>query len=121
MSSRAAVLTVERLRGDFFPLVLALVTGLDYFDNSIFSFFATYIAGGVNATSDELVWSSSSYAVAAVLGILQQQWWVDRLGHRRYVAGCMLLYSFGAVMPTLCETSFQLLFARGFQGYSSAR
>lgn len=38
MSARAPVFTVERLRGDFFPWVLALVTGLDYFDNAIFSF-----------------------------------------------------------------------------------
>ncbi|MGX7003547.1 MFS transporter [Caballeronia sp. KNU42] len=117
MSARAPVFAVERLRGDFFPWVLALVTGLDYFDNVIFSFFASYIAGGVNASPDELVWSSSAYAVAAVLGILQQQWWVDRLGHRRYVAGCMLLYACGAVMSALTETSLQLMFTRGLQGY----
>ncbi|MEA3124648.1 MAG: hypothetical protein QOD67_1667 [Caballeronia sp.] len=117
MSARAPVFTVERLRGDFFPWVLALVTGLDYFDNAIFSFFASYIAGGINASPDELVWSSSAYAVAAVLGILQQQWWVDRLGHRRYVAGCMLLYAFGAMMSALTETSLQLMFTRGLQGY----
>jgi MFS family permease len=117
MSARAPVFTVERLRGDFFPWVLALVTGLDYFDNAIFSFFASYIAGGINASPDELVWSSSAYAVAAVLGILQQQWWVDRLGHRRYVAGCMLLYACGAMMSALTETSLQLMFTRGLQGY----
>ena len=75
--SRASLFSVAKLRGDFFPWVLALVTGLDYFDNAIFSFFASYIAGGINASPDELVWSSSAYAVAAVLGILQQQWWVE--------------------------------------------
>ena len=117
MSARAPVFAVERLRGDFFPWVLALVTGLDYFDNAIFSFFASYIAGGINASPDELVWSSSAYAVAAVLGILQQQWWVDRLGHRRYIAGCMLLYACGAMMSALTETSLQLMFTRGLQGY----
>jgi MFS family permease len=116
-SSRVPLFSVEKLRGDFFPWVLAVVTGLDYFDNAIFSFFASYIAGGVNASPDELVWSSSAYAVAAVLGILQQQWWVERFGYRRYVAGCMLLYSAGAIAAALCETSFELAFARGFQGY----
>lgn len=117
MSARAPVFAVERLRGECFPWVLALVTGLDYFDNAIFSFFASYIAGGINASPDELVWSSSAYAVAAVLGILQQQWWVDRLGHRRYVAGCMLLYACGAIMSALTETSLQLMLTRGLQGY----
>ncbi|SAL46454.1 major facilitator transporter [Caballeronia terrestris] len=110
-------LTAGRLRADFFPWVLALATGLDYFDNAIFSFFASYIAGGVNASPDELVWSSSAYAVAAVLGILQQQWWVERLGHRRYIAGCLLLYAAGAAMSALSDSSLQLMFARGFQGY----
>jgi MFS family permease len=116
-SSRVPLFSVEKLRGDFFPWVLAVVTGLDYFDNAIFSFFTSYIAGGVNASPDELVWSSSAYAVAAVLGILQQQWWVERFGYCRYVAGCMLLYSAGAVAAALCESSFELAFARGFQGY----
>ncbi|MEM5437144.1 MFS transporter [Paraburkholderia diazotrophica] len=116
-SPRAQVFSADKLRGDFFPWVLAVVTGLDYFDNAIFSFFASYIAGGINASPDELVWSSSAYAVAAVLGILQQQWWVDRVGYRRYVAACMLLYAAGAVAAALCDTSFGLLFARGFQGY----
>ncbi|EGD00958.1 major facilitator transporter, partial [Burkholderia sp. TJI49] len=51
------------LRADLFPWALALVTGIDYFDNAIFSFFASYIAGGINASPDELVWSSSAYAV----------------------------------------------------------
>jgi MFS family permease len=115
-SNRQALFS-ERLRGDAFPWVLALVTGLDYFDNSIFSFFTSYIAGGINASPDELVWSSSAYAVAAVLGILQQQWWVERFGYRRYVAGCMLLYACGALAAAACDTSIELAFARGFQGY----
>ncbi|MBN3727375.1 MFS transporter [Burkholderia sp. Ac-20379] len=115
--TRPAFWSVATLRGGLFPWVIALVTGLDYFDNAIFSFFASYIAGGVNASPDELVWSSSSYAMAAVLGILQQQWWIDRVGHRRYVSGCMVFYAAGAVAATLADTSLQLAFARGLQGY----
>ncbi|WP_321948857.1 MFS transporter [Paraburkholderia sp. J10-1] len=114
---REPILSAARLRGDFFPWVLALATGLDYYDNAIFSFFTSYIAGGINASPDELVWSSSAYAVCAVLGILQQQWWVERMGYRRYVASCLLLYSAGAIAAALCESSIELAFARGFQGY----
>jgi len=114
---RPPLLSAERLRGDFYPWVLALATGLDYFDNAIFSFFVSVIAGGVNASPDELVWSSSAYAVAAVLGILQQQWWVERVGYRRYVGGCLLLFAVGAGFAALSESSLQLAFARGFQGY----
>src|SRR5258708_6639275 len=116
-SPRVPWFSAATLRGDFFPWVLAVVTGLDYFDNAIFSFFTSYIAGGINASPDELVWASSACGVGAVLGILQQQWWVGRFGYRRYVAGCMLLYSVGAIAATLCESSIELAFARGFQGY----
>jgi MFS family permease len=96
---------------------LALVTALDYFDSSLFSNFASFIAGGINASPDELVWSSSSYAVGAVLGILQQQWWVERLGNKRYIAGCMLLFAAAASLSALAETSFELTLTRAVQGY----
>jgi MFS family permease len=109
--------TAQRLRDDFFPWAIALATGLEYFDNTIFSFFTSYIAGGINASADELVWSSSAYAVASVLGILQQQWWVERLGYRRYIGGCLLLFAAGSMAAALSESSIELAFARGAQGY----
>ncbi len=71
------------------PWAIGLVTAVDYFDNALFAFFASYIAGGVNASPDELVWASSAYALGAVLGILQQHAWIERLGYRRYLALCM--------------------------------
>ena len=109
--------TANRLRDDLFPWAIALATGLEYFDNTIFSFFTSYIAGGINASADELVWSSSAYAVASVLGILQQQWWVERLGYRRYIGGCLLLFAAGSMAAALSESSIELAFARGAQGY----
>jgi MFS transporter, DHA2 family, multidrug resistance protein len=116
-STGRAESVAARIRDDFFPWAIALATGLDYFDNSIFAFFTSYIAGGINASPDELVWSSSAYAIASVLGILQQQWWVDRLGYRRYLAGCLFLFAAGGVAAALCESSFELALARGVQGY----
>ncbi|HHD7482147.1 TPA: hypothetical protein ACOVJH_005317, partial [Klebsiella oxytoca] len=52
-----------------YSLAIALCVGLEFFDSAFFSFFASYIAGGVNAPADELVWSTSLYAVTSVLGI----------------------------------------------------
>ncbi|MDM0075620.1 MFS transporter [Variovorax sp. J2P1-59] len=99
------------------PWVIGLVTGIDYFDNALFAFFASYIAGGVNASADELVWASSAYALGAVLGILNQHAWVERLGYRRYLAICMFAFAVGGVCAALGENSVQLMLARGFQGY----
>lgn len=104
-------------RAAFLPWVLALITALDFFDSVIFSFFASYIATGVGASLAQYVWLSSGYAVAAILGILQQEWWVERLGHRRYIAGCMLSYAAAGVFAALAGTPLELLIARSVQGY----
>jgi MFS family permease len=99
------------------PWAIGLVTAIDYFDNALFAFFASYIAGGVNASPDELVWASSAYALGAVLGILQQHAWIERLGYRRYLAVCMFAFAAGGVAASLCDSSTQLTLARGLQGY----
>lgn len=99
------------------PWAIGLVTAIDYFDNALFAFFASYIAGGVNASPDELVWASSAYALGAVLGILQQHAWIERLGYRRYLAVCMFAFAAGGVAAALCDSSTQLTLARGLQGY----
>ena len=72
------------------PWAIGLVVAIDYFDAALFAFFASYIASGVNASPEELIWASTAYALLAVLGILQQHAWVERLGYRRYLAICML-------------------------------
>ena len=101
----------------FGPWVIGLVTGIDYFDNAMFAFFASYIAGGVSASADELVWASSAYALGAVLGILQQHVWVERIGYRRYLALSMFVFAVGGVFAAMSENSVQLMLARGLQGY----
>jgi len=99
------------------PWAIGLVTAIDYFDNALFAFFASYIAGGVSASPDELVWASSAYALGAVLGILQQHAWIERLGYRRYLAISMFAFALGGVCAALCDSSLQLMLARGVQGY----
>ncbi len=99
------------------PWAIGLVTAIDYFDNALFAFFANYIAGGVNASPDELVWASSAYALGAVLGILHQHAWIERLGYRRYLAVCMFAFAAGGVGAALCDSAMQLTAARAVQGY----
>lgn len=53
-------------RQRLFIVAIALFVGLEYFDSTCFSFFASYIAGGVNASADELVWSTSVYAITCI-------------------------------------------------------
>ncbi|XXA08616.1 MFS transporter [Paraburkholderia sp. A3BS-1L] len=114
---RTRLLTIRPLRSDLFPWAVALSVGLDYFDNTMFPFFNSYIAGGINVPPDEMVWSSSAYAVASVLGIVHQQWFVERIGYRRYLTICLLMFSIGSLAVSLSSTSFEVAMARGFQAY----
>lgn len=107
----------DRMRMTVFAWALALATGLDYFDNAMFGFFTRHIAGGINASPDELVWASTAYALTSVLGILQQQWWVERVGYRRYLGASLLLFAVGSVGAALSESSMELAMARGMQGF----
>ncbi|MGI4814969.1 MAG: MFS transporter [Janthinobacterium lividum] len=115
---RAPVEVPGKLKGAVaLTWILAVVTGVDYFDNATFSFFAGFIAGGVHASADQLVWASTSYAVAAVMAILQQQWWTDRLGHRRYFTLFYLIYAVAAVGAGFSESALELAVMRAVQGY----
>ncbi|KWC78459.1 MFS transporter [Burkholderia cepacia] len=116
-TARTRVLTLRHIRTDLLPWAIAFAVGIDYFDNTIFSFFTSYIAGGINASPDELVWSATAYASASVLGIVQQQWLIERIGFRLYLSGCLLLFAAGSLAASLCESSLQLAMARAFQGY----
>ncbi|MCL1960308.1 MAG: MFS transporter [Desulfovibrionaceae bacterium] len=99
------------------PWVIGAIIGIDYFDNALFSFFSIYIAGGVSSAVDELVWSSSAYALGAVLGILQQRLWVERLGYRYYLAISMFAFAAGGIGAALSNSPVELMLARGWQGY----
>jgi MFS transporter, DHA2 family, multidrug resistance protein len=115
--ARVRGITLRHWRSDLLPWAIALSVAIDYFDNTIFSFFTSYIAGGINASPDELVWSSTAYATTSVLGIVQQQWLIERLGFRRYLSGCLLMFALGSLAASLSESSLELAMARGFQGY----
>lgn len=49
-ASRTRLFTLRNLRKHLLPWAIALAVGIDYFDNTIFSFFTSYIAGGINAS-----------------------------------------------------------------------
>ncbi|HAT1685228.1 TPA: MFS transporter [Klebsiella oxytoca] len=100
-----------------FPLAIALCVGMEFFDNTVFSFFAGYIAGGVSAPADELVWSTGLYAVASVLGILQQSWLIQRTGYCGYLTACLLGFSLGSLAVCFAESPAELAVLRAIQGY----
>jgi MFS family permease len=108
---------VQRIVAGMLPWTIALATGLEYFDNALFPFFISHMASGLHAAPDKLIWASSAYTAAAILGILRQQWWVEHIGYRRYFSACLLLFGVGSLACALSAGPVELAIARGFQGY----
>jgi MFS family permease len=88
----------------------------DYFDNAMAVFFSSYIAGGLSVAIDELVCASSAYALGAVVGILSQHLWIERVGYRNYIALCAFGFAVGGIAASLCNSSVEFAWARGMQG-----
>ena len=73
------------MRIEAYRYALGLIPGLEFFENALLVYFAVYVSGGVDASPKEFVWMTTAYGIASVLAILKQQWFVERIGYRRYL------------------------------------
>ncbi|VVD92725.1 major facilitator transporter [Pandoraea communis] len=105
------------MRIEAYRYALGLIPGLEFFENALLVYFAVYVAGGVDASPKEFVWMTTAYGIASVLAILKQQWFVERIGYRRYLTASLLLYACGAILAGTSESVTQLVIARACQGF----
>ncbi|VVE79503.1 MFS transporter [Pandoraea sputorum] len=105
------------MRVEAYRYALGLIPGLEFFENALLVYFAVYVSGGVDASPKEFVWMTTAYGIASVLAILKQQWFVERIGYRRYLTASLLLYACGAVLAGASESVTQLVIARACQGF----
>ncbi|WP_219907795.1 MFS transporter, partial [Pandoraea apista] len=105
------------MRVEAYRYALGLIPGLEFFENALLVYFAVYVSGGVDASPKEFVWMTTAYGIASVLAILKQQWFVERIGYRRYLTASLLLYACGAVLAGTSEGVTQLVIARACQGF----
>lgn len=114
-----SIRSIRPIRAEAYRYALGLIPGLEFFENALLVYFAVYISGGVDASPNEFVWMTTAYGVASVLAILKQQWFVERIGYRRYLSASLLLYACGALLAGTSESVTQLVIARACQGFSA--
>lgn len=96
--------------------LLALTTGVEFFENSMFVFSSSHIQGGVDAGPQEFVLAVAAYACASMLVIMKQAWLAHRLGYRNFLGLALGLFALGALACGFCQTPQQLIVCRAMQG-----
>lgn len=93
---------------------------IEYLQNISIAFAASYIMGGISAAPEEFSLAAAAYASTAIFMVVQHQFWVERLGYRRFVRYSHIIYALGACLCALSNTPGEFIFARVIQGLGGA-
>src|SRR5205823_5009372 len=106
-------------RDEALMLLLGGLIGLEFLENGMFVFAASYIVGGVDAAPREFAQAQASYAVGSMLMIVVQQSLSRRFGYRRYLTGALALLFVGTAAAAAAEGLAGLTAARFVQGFGA--
>jgi len=96
--------------------LLGLIVALEFSENAMFVFGASYIMGGVDAAPEEFVRAQAAYAVGSMISIVLQQRLSQRFGYRRYLLGAIALFMTGLWICARSHGIDQMIVARLIQG-----
>lgn len=98
-------------------LLLGLLVGLEFLENGMFVFAASYIVGGVDAGPREFAQAQAAYAIGSMVMIVMQQWLSRHFGYRRYLTAALAIFLVGAVASAASQGIVGLALARLVQGF----
>ena len=96
--------------------LLGLVVALEFFENVMFVFGASYIMGGIDAAPEEFVRAQAAYAVGSLSMIVLQQRLSQCFGYRRYLMVALVLFMCGLWGCAQSTSIDQMILARLVQG-----
>lgn len=111
------MMNVLASRRNALTLLVGLLVGLDFFENGMFVFASSHIAGGVDAGPREFAWVQAAYAIGSTLMIVLQQSLSRRFGYRHYLCAALALFLAGSVACAGCGDYGSLAAARFVQGF----
>jgi MFS family permease len=103
-------------RKNMLMLLLGLVVSLEFFENVMFVFGASYIMGGIDAAPGEFVRAQAAYAVGNLVAVVLQQRLTQRFGYRRYLLASITLFMSGLWGCAMSGNINQMIVARVVQG-----
>ncbi|QHI97012.1 MFS transporter [Xylophilus rhododendri] len=113
----SAALSWHRDKQRLLMLLLGLLVGLEFLENGMFVFAASYIVGGVHAAPREFAQAQAAYAIGSMVMIVLQQWLSRHFGYRRYLTVSLAIFLAGALASAASQDILQLSAARLVQGF----
>jgi len=99
---------------------IGAVTGVEFLENGLVMFGASQIIGGLALAPDQFAFAYTLYGVAAIFMLYKHQWFVERLGYRRFIQWSLLAFAIGAVLCATAGSWAQFTLGRVVQGLGGA-
>ena len=104
----------------FNPYLIAasvmLATFMEVLDTSVANVALPHIAGSLAASSDQAIWVLTSYLVANAVVLPMTGWLGQRFGRKRFLTGCVLLFTLASALCGAAGSLAALILARVMQG-----
>ena len=93
-----------------------LATFLEVLDTSVANVALPHIAGNLSASYDEATWVLTSYLVSNAIVLPMTGWLGSYFGRKRFLIGCILLFTISSAACGAAASLGMLVFARVVQG-----
>ncbi len=93
-----------------------LATFMEVLDTSVANVSLPHIAGSLSATTDESTWVLTSYLVSNAIILPAANWLGRYFGRRRFLIGCIAIFTLSSALCGAAASLGMLLFARVLQG-----
>ena len=97
-------------------IAVVLPTFMEVLDTSIATVALPHIAGSLSASTDEATWVLTSYLVANAVILPASGWFSLRLGRKRFLIFCILLFTAASFVCGAAVSLGMILLARAVQG-----
>ncbi len=97
-------------------IAVMLATFMEVLDTSVANVSLPHIAGNLSASTDEATWVLTSYLVANAIILPATNWLGQLFGRKRFLIGCILLFTFASALCGVAGSLGFLILARVLQG-----
>ncbi len=93
-----------------------LATFMEVLDTTIVTVALPHMAGSLAASTDQATWVVTSYLVSNAIVLPSTAWFARRFGRKRFLVGCILLFTFSSFLCGAATNLGFLVVARIAQG-----
>ncbi len=97
-------------------VAVVLPTFMEVLDSDVVSVSLTHIAGSLASSTTEATWVQTSYLISNAVVLPASAWFSSLFGRKRFLLGCILLFTLASAVCGASSSLGMLVFARIVQG-----